>query len=47
VFFDDFIGVIPLTEDKMVPVSCKGNGYDKEFEYNFDLITLKFIQPLY
>jgi hypothetical protein len=35
VFFDDFIGVIPLTEDKMVPVSCKGNGNDKEFEYNF------------
>lgn len=34
-FFDDFIGVIPLTEDKMVPVPCKGNRNDKEFECNF------------
>ena len=30
-----FWGVIPLSVDKMVPVSCKSNGYDKEDKYNF------------
>ena len=30
-----FIGVIFLTEDKMVPVPCKSNGKDKKFDNNF------------
>ena len=33
--FDIFLFGFTLKEAKMVPILCKGNGKNKEFEYNF------------
>jgi hypothetical protein len=35
-----FIWVISLTGNKMVPVPCKSNGKDKEFEYQYKFLKI-------